>query len=76
MEFRSMRRSRQLLTPEQAWALLEKGSYGVLAVQGDGGWPYAVAEVFIFTVQKRAINWMPCARIRRCASLWWINQIS
>ena len=42
MEFRPMRRSRQLLTPEQAWALLEKGSYGVLAVQGDGGWPYAV----------------------------------
>ena len=22
--------------------MLEKGSYGVLAVQGDGGWPYAV----------------------------------
>ena len=34
MEFRPMRRGRQSLTPEQAWALLEKGSYGVLAVQG------------------------------------------
>ena len=53
MEFRSMRRSRQLLTPEQAWALLEKGSYGVLAVQGDGGWPYAVLrQKYLFSLCK------------------------
>ena len=42
MEFRPIRRNRQQLTQEQAWALLEQGSYGVLAVQGDSGWPYAV----------------------------------
>ena len=36
MEFRPIRRNRQQLTQEQAWALLEQGSYGVLAVQGDG----------------------------------------
>ena len=59
MEFRPMRRSRQLLTPEQAWALLEKGSYGVLAVQGDGGWPYAVP--MNYTVMGTQI-YLHCAR--------------
>ncbi len=40
--FREMRRKKQLLPPEETEALLRGGSHGVLAVVGDGGYPYAV----------------------------------
>ena len=70
MEFRPIRRNRQQLTQEQAWALLEQGSYGVLAVQGDGGWPYAVPLNYV--CQAGSI-YFHCAKvghklesIRRC----------
>ena len=42
MEFREMRRFRQQLSPEECRAILSRGTSGVLAVTGDGGWPYAV----------------------------------
>lgn len=41
-EFPAMRRKRQQLTDAQAQAILEQGQYGVLAVAGVDGWPYAV----------------------------------
>ena len=40
--FREMRRFRQALTEEECYALLDRGTHGVLAVAGDGGYPYAV----------------------------------
>lgn len=42
MEFREMRRGAQALPETQAWEILQRGSFGVLAVAGDGGYPYAV----------------------------------
>lgn len=40
--FREMRRSRQSLSADDARAILESGSFGVLACAGDDGFPYAV----------------------------------
>ena len=42
MPFREMRRFRQQLSREECEAVLRRGTSGVLAVTGDGGWPYAV----------------------------------
>lgn len=40
--FRDMRRGRQALPGAVCLDILERGSHGVLALLGDGGWPYAV----------------------------------
>lgn len=40
--FREMRRAAQQLTEAEARAILEGGSFGVLACLGDEDWPYAV----------------------------------
>lgn len=40
--FRDMRRKKQLLPQEEALAVLERGTNGVMALSGDGGYPYAV----------------------------------
>ena len=40
--FRKMRRNAQELPREEALAVLENGSTGILAVLGDGGYPYTV----------------------------------
>ena len=40
--FRPMRRFKQQLSPERCGEILQKGSYGVLAVLGDEGYPYTV----------------------------------
>lgn len=40
--FREMRRKGQQLSPEESAAILNRGTSGVLAVMGDGGYPYAV----------------------------------
>lgn len=40
--FRPLRRFKQQLTQERCEAILQKGSYGVLAVLGDEGYPYTV----------------------------------
>lgn len=42
MEHRPMRRKDRQLSQEEAWAILKETDYGVLAVIGDQGWPYAV----------------------------------
>lgn len=42
MEFRAMRRSGQALSREESLAVLDRGTSGVLAVLGDGDYPYAV----------------------------------
>jgi len=40
--FREMRRNQQLLSEETCIDILNRGTSGVLAVLGDGGYPYAV----------------------------------
>lgn len=40
--FRNMRRTKQELTSDECWSILKRGEYGVLAVQGDDGYPYTV----------------------------------
>lgn len=40
--FRELARIKQKLTPEESAALLQQVTRGVLAVQGDDGYPYAV----------------------------------
>ena len=40
--FRSMRRTRLALDERECREILERGKYGVLDVQGDEGYPYAV----------------------------------
>lgn len=40
--FKEMRRKKQVLTAAECAEILRKGTSGVLAVAGDGGYPYAV----------------------------------
>ena len=40
--FREMRRTKQLLSPAETVEILQACPYGVLAVHGDQGYPYAV----------------------------------
>lgn len=40
--FREMRRKKQVIPLEESIAVLMCGTSGVLAVQGDNGYPYAV----------------------------------
>ena len=40
--FREMRRNKQLLSQEAAEKILREGEFGVLALSGDDGYPYAV----------------------------------
>jgi len=46
--FREMRRKKQLLPQEDAIAILEKGTSGVLAVIGDDDYPYAVPISYLY----------------------------
>jgi len=46
--FREMRRSRQALTKDEMAAILENCSTGVLAVNGDNGYPYTVPLNYIY----------------------------
>jgi len=46
--FRGMRRKRQLLPEEQTVAMLQSCTSGVLAVQGDDDYPYAVPLSFAY----------------------------
>ena len=46
--FRPMRRFKQQMTNEECIALLRKAPRGVLAVLGDGGYPYTVPLDFVY----------------------------
>lgn len=46
--FREMRRKKQALPPEECISVLERGTSGVLALLGDGGYPYAVPLSYVF----------------------------
>lgn len=50
--FREMRRKRQLLSDEESEAILRKMTHGVLALHGDGGYPYAVPVSYVYADGK------------------------
>lgn len=51
-DFRPMRRNRQLLTDDEARAILARGTSGVLSVLGDDGWPYGVPLSYAYADGK------------------------
>lgn len=57
--FREMCRARQQLAREEAEAILNRGSSGVLCVQGDGGYPYGVPISYVYADGH---IYMHCAR--------------
>lgn len=46
--FREMRRNKQLLSPEDTKAVLDRCTNGVLACMGDEGYPYAVPLSYVY----------------------------
>lgn len=46
--FRTMRREKQQLTMDEAMDILNKGQTGILAVEGDEGYPYAVPLNYVY----------------------------
>ena len=46
--FRPMRRRNQALSPQECGDVLRRGTSGVLAVDGDGGYPYAVPLSYVY----------------------------
>ncbi len=57
--FRDMRRFRQKLSEEESIAMLERGSWGVLSVLGDEGYPYGVPLCYAYSDGKIYFH---CAR--------------
>lgn len=47
-----MRRKRQILSQEACDAILKEGTSGVLALLGDGGYPYAVPLSYVYDGQS------------------------
>lgn len=54
--FRPMRRSKQQLSRKRAIEILEKGKTGILAVNGDDGFPYTVAVNYVYYNEKIYIH--------------------
>lgn len=54
---REMRRFKQALTQEDCAAVLERNTSGVLAVTGDGGYPYAVPLSYVWQDGKVYFHW-------------------
>lgn len=52
VSFRKMRRHKQELSREECAMILAKGLSGVLAVSGDGGYPYAVPISYVYADGK------------------------
>ena len=50
--FRQMRRSAQQLSEAESIDILRRGTSGVLAVQGDGGYPYAVPLSYVYAERR------------------------
>ncbi|MFV0411841.1 MAG: pyridoxamine 5'-phosphate oxidase family protein, partial [Oscillospiraceae bacterium] len=50
--FREMRRKKQVLSAEECVEVLNRGTSGVLAVLGDGGYPYAVPLSYVYQGNK------------------------
>ena len=53
--FREMRRKKKQISEEATEALLEQSRRGILAVNGDDGYPYAIPINFLFDREARKI---------------------
>jgi nitroimidazol reductase NimA-like FMN-containing flavoprotein (pyridoxamine 5'-phosphate oxidase superfamily) len=58
--FRELRRKDKLLSNDDAWEILERNSFGVLAVSGDEGYPYAVPLNYVWVNGSIFIH---CAKV-------------
>ena len=56
--FREMRRNKQQLSRAECEEILRRAASGVLAVSGDGGYPYAVPLSYVYEDGKL---WFHCA---------------
>ena len=56
---REMRRFKQALTREQCDEILNRGTSGVLAVAGEGGWPYAGPLSYVWTAGRLFFHFAP-----------------
>ncbi|MFQ8985078.1 MAG: pyridoxamine 5'-phosphate oxidase family protein [Evtepia sp.] len=69
---RPMHRQDRQLPQEEAWALLTQGTYGVLSVVGDEGWPYAVPMHYTvmegLPLRQNRLSWTPSPGMTGCAS--------
>lgn len=57
--FREVRQEKQSLAREEIDSILERGSYGTLALQGDGEYPYSVPISYIFYDGKIYFHSLP-----------------
>lgn len=53
--FREMRRFRQALSKQECEAILARGTSGVLALLGDGDYPYAVPLSYVYLPEENRI---------------------
>lgn len=75
--FRSMRRKKQCLSLQESIDILNRRTSGVLAVSGDGGYPYAVPMSYVYRDSRifsippsRDINWTLCWEMIRFRFVW------
>ena len=61
MEFRKMRRTKQEISKEECFNILRSEKRGVLAVIGDGGYPYAIPLNFYFDEKEEKV-YFHCAK--------------
>ena len=61
MMFREMRRKTQQLSDTETRSILHQGTSGVLAVDGDAGYPYAVPLNYVYTEKDHTI-YFHCAK--------------
>ena len=54
--FREMRRKKQQIPDNEAIAILENGKTGILAVNGDSGYPYTVPLNYMFYNGATAVS--------------------
>ncbi len=59
--FRKMRRGRQALSREECIDVLRRATSGVLAVSGDGGYPYAVPLSYVYDDRDGGRLYFHCA---------------
>lgn len=57
--FRKMRREKQALPQTEAVKILEGGSFGVLALAGDEGYPYAVPISYVYAENRLYFHCAP-----------------
>ena len=69
-EFREMRRKRQQLPYDESICILQNGTSGTLALQGDNDYPYAVPVSYVYSEGKlyfhSALNGHKVDAIRKC----------